>query len=168
MWLGSAGARYGVALDLADLDLRDALAEALEAHPALVAVPAGVEPDVIVSDHAAAPPDGAAVLRLGGGPLPADSPPELILSATHLLAAGLRLDTPAAPPPGQPPPHLSPREREVLALLVDGAPNKAIARALGISVRTAKFHVTALLAKLRARNRAEAVAIALRGGLVVL
>jgi hypothetical protein len=66
MWLGSAAARYGVALELADLDLRDALAEALEAHPALA--PAGAEPDVIVSDHAAAPPNGVAVLRLGAGP----------------------------------------------------------------------------------------------------
>ena len=52
--------------------------------------------------------------------------------------------------------------------MIDGAPNKVIARALGISVRTAKFHVAAVLAKLRARNRAEAVAIALRDGLVVL
>ena len=56
----------------------------------------------------------------------------------------------------------------MLALLVEGAPNKAIARALGISVRTAKFHVAAVLAKLHARNRSEAVAIALRDGLVLL
>jgi DNA-binding NarL/FixJ family response regulator len=166
MWLGSAGTRYGVALDLADLELRDALVEALESHPALAEAPPGAAPDVIVSDHAAAPPNGAAVLRLGG-PLPADAPPDLILSAAHLLAAGLRLD-PSGAAEARQPPRLSPREREVLALLVDGAPNKAIARALGISVRTAKFHVTALLGKLHARNRAEAVAIALREGLVVL
>ena len=51
--------------------------------------------------------------------------------------------------------------------MVEGAPNKAIARALGISVRTAKFHVAAILAKLGAHNRAEAVAIALREGLIV-
>src|SRR5262245_4011981 len=114
MWFGSAGARYGVALDLADLDLRDALAEALEAHPALAAARPGAEPDVIVSDHAAAPPNGVAVLRLGVGPLPADAPPELVLSAAHLLAAGLRLDPPGAPEPAHPPPRLSPREREVL------------------------------------------------------
>ena len=52
--------------------------------------------------------------------------------------------------------------------MVDGAPNKLIARVLGISARTAKFHVAAILAKLHAQNRAGAVAIALRDGLVVL
>ena len=62
-------------------------------------------------------------------------------------------------------PRLSPREAEVLGLIVEGAPNKAIARALDISERTAKFHVAAVLAKLGARNRAEAVGRALREGL---
>ena len=87
-----------------------------------------------------------------------------------MLAAGLRLgpgEPRRAPEPIEAP-RLSPRERQVLALLVDGAPNKAIARTLGISARTAKFHVAAVLGKLAARNRAEAVAIALRDGLVVL
>ncbi len=169
MWLGRApGFRYGIALDLGDLDLRDALAEALETHPALAPAAPGAEPDLVISDRAA-PSTGAPVLRLGVGPLPADAPLELILSAAHLLSAGLRLE-PGGPPPDpyRPAPRLSPREREVLALMVDGAPNKAIARALGISVRTAKFHVAAILAKLHARNRAEAVAIALREALVVL
>jgi DNA-binding CsgD family transcriptional regulator len=156
MWQGP-GRRYGIALDLADLDLRDALAEALEAHPALVAAEGA--PDLTISDRDAPPP----ALRVAS--LPPDAPPELILSAAHVLAAGLRLDPPT---PAGPAPHLSPREREVLALLLDGASNKAIARALGISVRTAKFHVAAVFAKLGARNRAEAVAIALREGLVPL
>ena len=64
--------------------------------------------------------------------------------------------------------ELSPRERQVLALMVEGAPNKVIARALSISERTAKFHVAAILGKLNARNRAEAVAMAFREGLVLL
>ena len=51
--------------------------------------------------------------------------------------------------------------------MADGAPNKVIARTLAIAERTAKFHVAAILAKLHARNRSEAVAIALREGLVV-
>jgi DNA-binding NarL/FixJ family response regulator len=167
MWLRSAPeTRYAIALDVADLDLRDVLAEALEAHPALRAAAPDAPPDLVVSDHPAAA-EAAPVLRLGAGPLPPDAPPELILSAAHLMAAGLRLE-PAGPPPDRPAPRLSPREREVLALMVDGAPNKAIARTLGISARTAKFHVAAVLAKLHARNRAEAVAVALREGLVVL
>lgn len=56
--------------------------------------------------------------------------------------------------------RLTPREREVLALVAAGKSNKEIASALGIAERTAKFHVTAILAKLGAENRAQAVAIA--------
>jgi DNA-binding CsgD family transcriptional regulator len=62
---------------------------------------------------------------------------------------------------------LSPREREVLALLVEGASNKEIARALALSVHTVKFHIAALTEKLGARSRVEAVAIAIRCGLVM-
>jgi DNA-binding NarL/FixJ family response regulator len=63
---------------------------------------------------------------------------------------------------------LSPREREVLALLSEGASNKEIAHALTISVHTAKFHVASLTEKLGARSRVEAIAIAIRGGLVMV
>jgi DNA-binding CsgD family transcriptional regulator len=66
------------------------------------------------------------------------------------------------------PPPLTVREREVLALLAEGASNKAIARALGVSVHTAKFHVASLTEKLGATGRLEAVAIAIRSGLVML
>ena len=167
MWLRSGSEpRYRVALDLADPDLRDALAEALEAHPALGPADGETPPDVVIVDHPA-PAGAAPVLRLGAPPL-AGASPELVLSAAHLLAAGLRVEAGAPPAAARAASPLSPREREVLALMVEGAPNKVIARALGISVRTAKFHVAAVLAKLRARNRAEAVAIALRDGLVVL
>jgi DNA-binding NarL/FixJ family response regulator len=63
---------------------------------------------------------------------------------------------------------LTPREREVLALLAAGASNKDIARALDLSVHTAKFHVASLTEKLGARGRLEAVAIAIRTGLVMV
>jgi DNA-binding CsgD family transcriptional regulator len=66
------------------------------------------------------------------------------------------------------PPSLTPREREVLALLAEGASNKGIARALGVSVHTAKFHVASLTEKLGARGRLEAVAFAIRSGLVMV
>jgi DNA-binding NarL/FixJ family response regulator len=63
---------------------------------------------------------------------------------------------------------LSLREREVLALLAEGASNKEIARALALSIHTIKFHVAALTEKLCARSRGEAVAIAIRAGLVMV
>jgi DNA-binding CsgD family transcriptional regulator len=63
---------------------------------------------------------------------------------------------------------LTAREREVLALLAAGASNKAIARALGVSIHTAKFHVASLTEKLGAGGRLEAVAIALRAGLIMV
>ncbi|MGH2562400.1 MAG: helix-turn-helix domain-containing protein [Thermomicrobiales bacterium] len=63
---------------------------------------------------------------------------------------------------------LTAREREVLALVASGLPNKAIARELGISEHTAKFHVGSLLAKLGAGSRTEAVTIATRRGLLAV
>src|SRR6516164_4674405 len=64
--------------------------------------------------------------------------------------------------------RLTRRELEVLAAMADGASNKAIARRLGISFHTAKFHVAAILAKLDADSRTEAVAKAAQVGLVML
>jgi DNA-binding CsgD family transcriptional regulator len=61
---------------------------------------------------------------------------------------------------------LTPRELEVLTLLAEGISNKAIARRLGISVHTAKFHVSALIDKLDAVGRTDAVAHAARRGVI--
>jgi DNA-binding CsgD family transcriptional regulator len=72
-----------------------------------------------------------------------------------------------ADPADEPGSALSPREHEVLALLAEGASNKEIARALGLSVHTVKFHIATLNEKLGARSRVEAVAIAIRSGLVM-
>jgi DNA-binding CsgD family transcriptional regulator len=63
---------------------------------------------------------------------------------------------------------LTPREIEVLGLLAEGASNKLIARRLGISVHTAKFHVGQLLDKLDATGRTDAVAHAARLGVLHL
>jgi DNA-binding CsgD family transcriptional regulator len=63
---------------------------------------------------------------------------------------------------------LTPRERDVLVLMAEGASNKAIARQLGISVHTAKFHVGSLLDKLDATGRTDAVAHAARRGVINL
>ena len=63
---------------------------------------------------------------------------------------------------------LTPREREVLSLLAQGLSNRRIGERLGIGERTAKFHVNAILAKLSAETRTEAVVMAVRLGLVTL
>ena len=94
--------------------------------------------------------------------------------------AGLRLATPGeaatvalvardAERAGEPDDvELTPRERDVLVLMAEGASNKAIARQLGISVHTAKFHVGSLLDKLDATGRTDAVAHAARRGVIHL
>jgi two-component system, NarL family, nitrate/nitrite response regulator NarL len=63
---------------------------------------------------------------------------------------------------------LSARELQVLQLLAAGASNKAIARRLGISPNTAKFHVATISGKLGASGRTDAVAKAMRLGLVMI
>ncbi len=72
---------------------------------------------------------------------------------------------------GEAPPlaeELTPRELEVLRLLAEGLPNKAIAQRLNISEHTAKFHVNAILGKLGVQSRTEAVVRATRLGLILL
>ncbi|MGJ4950333.1 response regulator transcription factor [Bradyrhizobium sp. HKCCYLS20291] len=64
--------------------------------------------------------------------------------------------------------QLTARERDVLALMAEGCSNKEIARSLGISVHTAKFHVGSLLDKLDATGRTDAVAHAARRGIIEL
>ena len=64
--------------------------------------------------------------------------------------------------------ELTPRELDVLALMAEGASNKTIARQLGISVHTAKFHVGSILDKLDAIGRTDAVAHAARRGVIDL
>ena len=64
--------------------------------------------------------------------------------------------------------RLTPRELQVLTAMADGATNKAIARRLGISFHTVKFHVAAILEKLDADTRTEAVMKAAQLGIVML
>jgi DNA-binding NarL/FixJ family response regulator len=63
-------------------------------------------------------------------------------------------------------PRLTPREREVLQHVAAGLPNKAIARELGITERTVKYHLGSIYARLGAGDRAQAVALALQRGLL--
>src|SRR5262245_57021091 len=63
---------------------------------------------------------------------------------------------------------LTAREIEVLELLAEGLPNKAIAARLGISDQTVKFHVSSITGKLGAATRTEAVRKAVRRGVLTL
>jgi DNA-binding CsgD family transcriptional regulator len=65
-------------------------------------------------------------------------------------------------------PALTPRERDVIALLAEGLSNKEIAARLGISPDTAKFHVGRVIDKLDATGRTDAVAHAARRGIIHL
>ncbi len=66
------------------------------------------------------------------------------------------------------PEPLTARELEVLELIAEGLPNKAIATRLGISDQTVKFHASQIQGKLGAANRTDAVRRAVRRGLVTL
>jgi DNA-binding NarL/FixJ family response regulator len=63
---------------------------------------------------------------------------------------------------------LTPRELQVLQLVADGLPNKAIASRLLVSDETVKFHLTSVFGKLGASNRTDAVRLALRRGLITI
>jgi len=153
----------------------------------------GRDPDVFLADHLRAQPgpsividDGAQGVDAWDADVRAVLPPsvdgELLRAAIRVVAAGYMISEAdelrgfsEAPPRLDRSPDadggeiaLTSREGEVLGLLAHGASNKSIARALDISVHTAKFHVASVLAKLGARNRSDAVAIGIRRGLVLL
>lgn len=65
-------------------------------------------------------------------------------------------------------PEITPREREILTLVTRGNANKEIAATLGISEDTVKQHVSRILVKLKANDRAQATAEAIRRGIVNL
>lgn len=68
--------------------------------------------------------------------------------------------------PGEARPDLTPREREVLALMAEGMSNAEMSEQLVISLSTIKFHVSSILSKLQVSGRAEAIAFALKHHLV--
>jgi len=112
------------------------------------------------------------LIRAGAhGVLPLDASAEQIGIALRAAAAGLgvffpdRLDSPSA---SRAPSTLTAREKEVLRMIAEGLANKEIAWRLGISDHTVKFHVSALLGKLGAGSRAEAISAGIRQGVIML
>lgn len=121
--------------------------------------------------------EGAQALTSGvRGLLLRDAEVEEIIAGLTAVAAGLvvldeRIQAVIAPPAAQPDVadgirSLTPREIEVIQLIARGEPNKGIARELGISEHTVKFHVGSILAKLGAASRSEALARAISNGLI--
>lgn len=111
------------------------------------------------------------------GLLPRDVAPDQLATALLAVTQGLAIIEPgwiaALMPnrpldPASPTEDLSPRELEVLQLLAEGLPNKTIAHHLEISEHTVKFHVNAIMSKLNAQSRTEAVVRATRLGLILL
>ncbi|MGZ3677783.1 MAG: response regulator transcription factor, partial [Ktedonobacterales bacterium] len=88
--------------------------------------------------------------------------------AGDLFAASQRVAAPAAERPTTSDEPLTARELEVLQLMAQGLPNKTIAVRLHISEHTAKFHVSAIMMKLGAASRTEAVTRGARLGLLIL
>ena len=89
----------------------------------------------------------------------------LVLLDLPVAATSLTVPAPVAVQSAEP---LTARELQVLQLVAQGLPNKGIARRLGISENTAKFHVASLCGKLGASSRTEAVTLAARRGLILL
>jgi two-component system, NarL family, nitrate/nitrite response regulator NarL len=130
----------------------------------------GTTPAVVLTDEGST----RDALRAGArAALPSAATPSQIVAAIYAAAAGLAaipagemallVPSAEAKPPAEP---LTPREMDVLEMLAEGLSNKMIAYRLNISGHTAKFHVNAILAKLGAGTRTEAVTRGIRLGLI--
>jgi DNA-binding NarL/FixJ family response regulator len=125
---------------------------------------------ILVSSHAAFD-----LIRAGArGVLPLDVSAAQIGAALDAVSSGLGVFSPEHldSAPGHTQKNsvsaLTAREQEVLRLIAEGLPNKEIAWRLGISEHTVKFHVSALLGKLGAASRAEAISAGIRQGAIML
>jgi two-component system nitrate/nitrite response regulator NarL len=134
-------------------------------------------PDVVLADRQRVQARGHPTVVLGGtdaeaeGLLPEDAAEAQIDAALRAVAQGLVVRSPGAArslgtrTPGfsavqdaEARTLLTPREAQILDAIADGLTNKAIARRLGISLHTVKFHVESVFRKLGASTRTEAVA----------
>lgn len=165
--LAAAGANPDLDLVLIDLNMPgmggvEGVRRLRAAHPALPVVACSATEDAALVKN---------LLALGvAGFIPKADTTQVIVQAVRLVLAGgtyvpPRLlagnAAPATTPAGRLA-ALTPRQHDVLRLLAEGKPNKAIARGLDISEATVKVHLLAVFRALGARNRTEAVVIAQR------
>lgn len=161
----------------ADVLLLDPGARRVEA--VLNALPPGQRlPSVVLLGGDSSPVSGR-LLRAGvRAILPRDASASEIGAGIEAVAAGLVVLHPSAVPGAAAPrpsttgetrsEPLTRRELEVLSMMAEGLGNRAIARQLGISTHTVKFHVAAILDKLHARSRTAAVSAGVRLGLLMV
>ena len=166
----------------ADVLLVDAAGEPSESMiESLVDSDLAAEIPIVLLSEAASPVASVQAVQAGiRAVLPNEVSTDQLAAALQAAAAGLVVfhpaeipaAFPAVAPASQPlaelPEPLTRREREVLQMLAAGLANKEIAARLNISDHTAKFHVAAILGKLGAATRTEAVALGIRRGLVLL
>jgi DNA-binding NarL/FixJ family response regulator len=138
-------------------DWRDTIRTMRQSEPSLGIVAHGERPERHAANVALQAGASAYVARTAG-------PEELLRAARAALAQEDFVD-PAVPPKGSRG-ILTRRQREILQLLADGGSTSAAARNLGLSEETVKTHTKNALARLNARNRTHAVAIALRESLI--
>jgi DNA-binding NarL/FixJ family response regulator len=128
------------------------------------------EARLLVLTHRDGDEDIYQALKAGArGYLTKESSGDQLLAAIRALHTGdlyLPPDVAAAVASRRGLPELTRRERQVLAQIADGASNREIARALGISEHTVALHVGSILRKLGACSRTEAVSIAIRRGIL--
>ncbi|WP_026244453.1 response regulator [Dasania marina] len=152
-------------LVLLDLDMPgkngfESLVTLTEKHPTL--------PIVILSASNSRQDIQQAIHKGAAGYICKDTPSDTMLSALHLILSGV-IYVPAdfhhasAEPQQQ---LLTPRQRDVLALLVEGLSNKEIARRCELAEATVKMHVTAIFKSLNVNNRTQAAISAKQHGLL--
>jgi DNA-binding NarL/FixJ family response regulator len=139
------------------LDGKEAIRALRKAEPALGIVAHGERPERHLANSALQAGASAYLARTAAA--------DLLQRAVNAALAQERFIDPAVPPPGRRG-KLTRRQREILQLLADGGSSAFAARELGLSEETVKTHTKNVLARLGARNRTHAVAIALRESLI--
>ena len=142
---------------VSSLDGNEAIRALRKAKPGLAIVAHGERPERHLANSALQAGASAYLARTAAS--------ELLMRAVRAALAQESFVDPAVPPPGSRG-KLTRRQREILQLLANGESTTVAARELGLSEETVKTHTKNALARLGARNRTHAVAIAMREALI--